>query len=244
MEQDIDCESFAALALYRKLRKDKHIMSHPDASTAMAVELPSVSTTDSTEPKPKTAEAIVESRLASSKLLAKELNGIVAGLRALVWGPSEDAENEGGLGNTGSDDELPIGQPEDEEDEEGSEASDDSAARANDVGWDSGSISPDDSGNSDHSTDLNSDVELPPTKRQKKSAPPRVHVGATDLSAKKKHDPNPSHPSLKDDSTFLPSLSVGFTKGDSDISGSEIDSDAGSVGPVRKNRRGQRARQQ
>ena len=208
----------------------------------MAAELPSVSAVAPAEPKPKTAEAIVESRLASSKLLAKELNGIVAGLRALVLGPNEGADNEGRSVETGSDNELTtVDQP---EDEESNRASDDSAAKANDVGWESGSISQDDDSDSDNSTDLRSDFELPPTKRQKKSTPPKAHVDTTGLSSRKKPDPKSSHPSLTDDTVFLPSLSVGFTKGDSDISGDEVYSDAGSVGPARKNRRGQRARQQ
>jgi hypothetical protein len=237
-EQAIDCESFAALALYRKLRKDKHIMSHPDAPTAMAAELPSASIVASAEPKPKTAEAIIESRLASSKLLAKGLNGIVMGLRTLVLGPKVD---ERGSEETGSESQLPVGHAEDEDGSDTSDRSDNSAANANEAGWKSGSISQDDSGDSEDSTDLSSEVELPPTKRQKKSTPPEAHIDDTDLKAKKKQ---PLYPSLKDDSIFLPSLSVGFTKGDSDISGNEIDSDAGSVGPARKNRRGQRARQQ
>jgi hypothetical protein len=244
MEQAIDCESFAAIALYRKLRRDKHIMSHPDASTAMAAELPSASVASPAEPKPKLAEAIVESRLASSKHLAKELSSIVVGLRALVLGPTDNAGDDDDLKKTDSDNGLTIGQPEDEENEDASGASDDSVVKANDAGWESGSISQDNDGNSDDATDLSSEVEPPPSKRQKKSTPSKAHIGATDSSVKKKPDPKASHPSLKDDSAFLPSLSVGFTKGDSDISGDEVDSDAGSVEPARKNRRGQRARQQ
>lgn len=216
-------------------------MSHLDASTAMAAELPSASTAASVVPQPKTAEAIVESRLASSKLFAKELNGIVAGLRALVLGPSEDAESEGGSEETGPDDELTLSQP---ENEEGDGVSDDSATQADGAGWESGSISQDDGSISDDLNDSSNEVELPPTKRQKKSISLRVQFDATDSSEKKKPDPKSSHASLKDETVFLPSLSVGFTKGDSDTSGEAIDSDAGSVGPVRKNRRGQRARQQ
>ena len=219
-------------------------MSHPDASAAMAAELPNTSAVASAEPKPKTAKATVESRLASSKLLAKELSDIVAGLRTIVLGPKGDAKNEEGPEETASDNELTDGQPEDEESEDGSAASDDSCAKADDAGWESGSISQDNGGDSDDAADVSSEVELPPAKRQK-STPSKVRSDAIDLRVKKKPDPKPSHPSLvKDDTIFLPSLSVGFTKGDSDISGDEIDSDAGSVGPVRKNRRGQRARQQ
>ena len=241
MEQAIDCESFAALALYRKLRRDKQIMSHPDASTAIAAELPSASIANSTEPKPKTAESIVESRLASSKQLAKELNGIVVGLRTLVLGPNGGANGEEESKETDSDTELTVGQPGDEENEDASGAEDDGAANANDAGWESGSISQDTDGGSDESTDLNSEVEPPPAKRQKTSTPSGVHIGS---SVQKKTDPRASHPSLQDESVYLPSLSVGFIKGDSDVSGDEVDSDAGSVGLARKNRRGQRARQQ
>ena len=237
MEQAIDCESFAALALYRKLHRDKHIMSHLDAPTAIAAELPSGSIANFAEPKPKTAEAIVESRLASSKHLAKELNSIVVGLRTLVLGPNGGADDEESK-ETDSDNEPTVGQPEGEEDEDASGGSDDDAANANDAGWESGSISQDSDGDPNDSTDLNSEVEPPPAKRQKTSTPSRLNIGS------KKPDPKASHPSLQDDTVFLPSLSVGFTKGDSDISGDEVDSDAGSVGLARKNRRGQRARQQ
>lgn len=241
MEQAVDCESFAALALFRKLRRDKQIMAHPDASTAIAAELPSASIASSAEPKPKTAEAIVESRLASSKQLAKELNGIVVGLRTLVLGPNGGADEQEESRGTDSDTEITVGQLEDEENEDASGASDDGAARANDAGWESGSISKYNDGDSDGSTDLNSEGEPPPAKRQKTSTPSGGHIGS---SAQKKTDPRALHPSLQDESVYLPSLSVGFIKGDSDISGDEVDSDAGSVGPARKNRRGQRARQQ
>ena len=217
-------------------------MSHPDAPTAMAAELPNTSVPSPAESKPKPAEAIVESRLASSKHLAKELNGIVLGLRVLVLGPN-DADDEESK-NTGSDNELTVGQPEDEENEDASGASDDSVAKAIDAGWESGSISQDNDGSSDEATDLSIEVEPPPAKRQRKSTPSTAHISATNSSIKKKSDPKAPYPSLKDDTVFLPSLSVGFTKGDSDISGDEVDSDAGSVGPARKNRRGQRARQQ
>lgn len=219
-------------------------MSHPDASTAMAAELPSASVVDSAEPKPKTAEAIVESRLASSKLLAKELAGIVAGLRTLALGPKDDADHDEESKETGSDNEITGGQPEDQLNEDAGGLSDDGAAKSDDAGWVSGSISQDSDVDSDGSTLLSSEVELPPAKRQKKSAPSKARIEATDSSLMKKPDPKTSHPSSKDDSVILPSLSVGFIKGDSDISGDEIDSDAGSVGPARKNRRGQRARQQ
>ena len=220
-------------------------MSNADASAAMADELPSMSTVAPVEPKPKTAEAIVESRLASSKLLAKELHGVVAGLRALVLGPSESTDNEGGSREPGYDNELTaVDQLEEEESIDGSGESDDSAANADNSEWESGSISQDDNSDSDDSADFRSEAERPPTKRRKVSIPPKAHVDATGPIVKEKPDPKLSHPSLKDDSVFLPSLTVGFTKGDSDISGDDIDSDAGSVDPVRKNRRGQRARQQ
>ena len=216
-------------------------MSHPDAPTAMAAELPSASTASSAEPKPKTAAAIVESRLASSKHLAKELNGIVVGLRALVLGVNGGADDDKESKEADSDNELAVDPSEDEEDEDASGGSDDDAGKANDAGWESGSISQDSDGSPDDSTDLNSEVEPPPAKRQKTSTASKLNIGS---SVKKKPDPKASDPSLQDDTVFLPSLSVGFTKGDSDISGDEVDSDAGSVGLARKNRRGQRARQQ
>ncbi|KAF9516436.1 hypothetical protein BS47DRAFT_662974 [Hydnum rufescens UP504] len=110
--------------------------------------------------------------------------------------------------------------------------SDNEASNADDAGWESGSISP----------------TSPPPKRLKlgHSATPGVTGGSTDED---KEDVQSNDASDSDEvltsSRFLPSLNVGFTRGESDgsdWSGAEDDANAGD-GKQRKNRRGQRARQ-
>ena len=130
----------------------------------------------------------------------------------------------------------------DEELEEGEFDEEDEAADA--AGWESGSVSDGPAGEqiasgSDESDDGDSDADsLPPVpkaKRQREISPP----------PKKK--PKSAATAAVTSSMFLPSLSTGFTLGDSD-SDPDLDDDidgAGVIGnkTVRKNRRGQRARQ-
>jgi BUD22 len=110
--------------------------------------------------------------------------------------------------------------------------SDNEVSNADDAGWESGSISP----------------TSPPPKRLKLGhrATPSVTGGSTDESEEdvQSNDASDSDEVLTS-SRFLPSLNVGFTRGESDgsdWSGAEDDANAAD-GKQRKNRRGQRARQ-
>jgi hypothetical protein len=167
-------------------------------------------------------------------------------------GSEGDDESEKGfrLGAAESDDEV---DPEDE--------------AADEAGWESGSVGDeptrgialgsDDSG--DESGESDSDAAVPikrqkPTpevtskssKRDKEVKVKEETKKVKELNAKKAKAQIPTGPITS--STFLPSLSVGYTLGDSD-SDPDLDPDVdgsgmiGRAGPERKNRRGQRARQ-
>jgi hypothetical protein len=73
-----------------------------------------------------------------------------------------------------------------------------------------------------------------------KAAKPTITPTPTTKQSKVKSKPQPREPITA--STFLPSLSTGFTLGSDDEDDLPFDEDAGEI-PVRKNRRGQRARQ-
>lgn len=205
----------------------------------------------------------MENRLCSSKLVAEAVKTVLA------WLVGEEGAKLGRpikgkpeLGNVKSkkqaaavesdeedfderlDDELAVPSrvalDEDSDDELGQED-----LAADEAGWESGSLAGDDriGGNSsdedsdDGSGSDSGSADALPTKKSKTAPAPKPTKAAKAAAAK----PVTS-------STFLPSLSVGYTLGDSD---SDPDDDpdvdgAGIVGrkvPERKNRRGQRARQ-
>lgn len=160
----------------------------------------------------------------------------------------DEGESRAGLGADESDDEV---DPEDE--------------AADEAGWESGSVgdeptrgialgSDDDSG--DESGESDSDAAVPikrhkpapevTSKSSKRDKEVKVKEEAKKVKAKRAQAQVPTGPITS--STFLPSLSVGYTLGDSD-SDPDLDPDVdgsgmiGRAGPERKNRRGQRARQ-
>lgn len=168
------------------------------------------------------------------------------------------------LSDEGSEGESRVGLGADESDDEV-----DAEDEADEAGWESGSVgdepsgrmgialgSDDDSG--DDSGESDSDAAVPikkqkPTievtsKSSKRDKEVKVKEEAKKVKekAKKAKAQIPTGPITS--STFLPSLSVGYTLGDSD-SDPDLDPDVdgsgmiGRAGPERKNRRGQRARQ-
>ncbi len=115
---------------------------------------------------------------------------------------------------------------------------DDQDRTVEDVGWESGSIS--DAGHGKERSGASDDDEPSLT------VPKRLKRAVITATSKKKAKPSaPSKGSITS-STFLPTLSTGFTLGDSD-SDPDLDRDPGGIvgtqKPERKNRRGQRARQ-
>ncbi|WVF66839.1 hypothetical protein IAT40_001581 [Kwoniella sp. CBS 6097] len=115
------------------------------------------------------------------------------------------------------------------------------------AGWESGSIGGDDLDDiSDDGSESDSDaIDIPPAAKRSKTQP----------AAKQQQQPKaqiqgkPQKVEKGDitSSMFLPSLSTGFTRGDEGDSDPDLDYDPdgviGKQGAVRKNRRGQRARQ-
>ncbi len=156
----------------------------------------------------------VQSRILSSKVLAVEIANIIESLRAVILPPAdEDAEPPRKMTKVEVED-GEDGEDDEEEDEMGWESGtvgDDE--KENDDGWESGSLDEVDEGDDD--TPTNPSAKPSATKAQNKSS-----TGA---------------------STFLPSLSVGFIKGNEDSDWSESDAKAGDI-EQKKNRRGQRAR--
>ncbi|OCF45051.1 hypothetical protein I317_01102 [Kwoniella heveanensis CBS 569] len=160
-----------------------------------------------------------------------------------VEGGIEDDENPGSRNMVvGSDEEEEL----DDSVEEGrNERYQDSAADA--AGWESGSIGGDDlEGASDSDADSDSEaIAIPSAKK------PKLQAAAPSLS-KQQQPKTQSKPQKAEkgditSSMFLPSLSTGFTRGDEGDSDPDLDYDPdgviGKQGAVRKNRRGQRARQ-
>lgn len=103
-------------------------------------------------------------------------------------------------------------------------ASDDEAVAEVDDGWESGTVS----------APLGSDDSVGPMDDHDTDS------SEADISSENPERKIRQHHGSKDESEFLPSLSVGFTRGNS---GSEIsDSETRLVDGIKKNRRGQRAR--
>lgn len=107
-----------------------------------------------------------------------------------------------------------------------------------DAGWESGSIH---GGSSAESGESDDEDPLSEVNGDEQSLRPSASSGP-DLkasSSSKAAQSQPDKPKKAGESTFLPSLAVGFTRGDSDAS--DFSDDDADVAP-KKNRRGQRAR--
>lgn len=286
MDQHLDHEPIANLALKTKLNKDRLLLQNEHMQTAISTEL---SPNLLTSADPGTAARKVQDRLLSSKTLAVEVLSVLTALKEMVdpslrKGPEQAPDAEG------SDDEppskvkkakapsRPVGGSGDEHEggdestapevdaagwESGTVRGDD-----DDDGWESGSVDDanprgqsiaggadsdgseaDDSGNEDENSDDEEeddddedDVDggdnaavaiASATKRASQQAEKgkKVALPAKDTKGKSK---------ATAESTFLPSLSVGFTRGDSDAS--DLSDEEVKVADMRKNRRGQRAR--
>lgn len=225
-----------------KLKKDKTLSSDPTIQ-AVSVELASNLVSPGA---PGTPTAKVQSRMLSSKVLASEVISIVETLKTFLHpllgpeGIEEAPDNFRALPNspkkriTGTGHEEVLFSSKDNDNAidlsgEGSDggyestSGDESVAEVN-GGWESGTVgAPSESDDSvadehDFSSDDSSEADFPEDRKSKKSQ---------------------SHGS-KGQSEFLPSLSVGFTRGDSgsEFSGSETKL----VDGIKRNRRGQRAR--
>jgi hypothetical protein len=196
-----------------------------------------------------TGEAKVVARLLSSKILAMEVGTVVTRLGSLLQ-PNEakpavldSSPKRGGKSNVGS--------PEEDQDEDmESDTQEDPLADVSDVepevdvGWESGSVNVDDAGWESGSLDEIGDQDIGDTQDSASSSESSASDSESEPgpSTKRSKPAETSKPAKAGVSTFLPSLSVGFTRGGDD--GSDwSDAEANALdGAKRKNRRGQRAR--
>lgn len=249
--QDIDHEAVANTALKTKLKKDKRLAENADLEAAVTKELVQVVT----PPTPGSNLAKVQGRLLSSKVLATEVHSVVEGIRLAVFpelkkpaAAKEVSEGEGeeeipappakkarlaGVEDGDGDD---VFEEEDASDIGAQLVLDEDDEGVDGAGWESGSV---DGGPDDEEEEPTSGEESegegegedeydnkPSRERPSKNAPSSSKVVAKSKSV--------------GESTFLPSLSVGFTRGDSDAS--DVEDDDVAKADVKKNRRGQRAR--
>jgi hypothetical protein len=195
------------------------------------------------------AHAKVRSRLLSSKILASEINSALEGLKVIIAPPttkvigkepqSEASDEEphpssdilrrttrSAAGN----DDVDQNETFNQETDDGWESGTVDAGEDDSEAWDSGTVEGG-GGTSNASEDESTNTEEGAIGEHLASEEKRTKVTAVRPATKK------TKPS---ESTFLPSLSVGFARGDSDSDFS--DSEAKAADGVRKNRRGQRAR--
>lgn len=246
----------ANTALKTKLKKDKKLSTNEDLQTAIANELPDLVTPAASGSN----LAKVQGRLLSSKVLASEVATVVKAIEAAVFpapkkSRDETAEEEDVNGESDSERRRPVkktktrialaersGSSEDEEDSDGSSGRLDHLSDvegANEDGWESGTVgggSDADSGEDSSDEESDDDEADEFTRAVKSSASATKADAKKPSSSKAKADP-PAKKSAGE-STFLPSLAVGYTRGDSDASDIDDEVDAG----PKKNRRGQRAR--
>ncbi|KAJ3775518.1 Bud-site selection protein [Lentinula raphanica] len=246
----INHEAVANTALRTKLTKDKVLSVNESMQTALSKELAS----NLLQPADGgTAAAKIQSRLLSSKVLSSEVTATVEDLRSVI-APSTDSQDgdiSAELDESASerpkkmskledsDVEMDLGEGEgvsnniDDEDEadvdeweSGTVGDDEKEA---DDGWESGSIL----GESD---DGYMDEDLPSDSLEGEGK--KVTLRKPSLpSGPSKSIPKPA----AGNSTFLPTLSVGFIRG-SDSDWSDNEDNAAAESGQKKNRRGQRAR--
>lgn len=246
----MNTDTLAEVALHSKIKKEKVLCSHGFIQTTLDQ---AFSLSAWSAPPSGTPSAKVQARILSSKYLAVESTRILEALRSVV--NPEDRSKKAGQDQEESAD-LDTSMPTAEtrnflntnarHEVAPKDTHPDVAAISDDeAGWESGTVGGDeedsdedvdgrsrrtpggDMGDSDSDSDSdNTSPDVPdnqPTKKARPAGKEAVSVNSA--------------------STFLPSLSVGYIRGDSDAS--DVDgSDAGQpdIQP-RKNRRGQRARQ-
>ncbi|KZT12043.1 Bud-site selection protein [Laetiporus sulphureus 93-53] len=260
----LDHEPLGILALELKLKKDRLLSQNEQMQALINAELLIHVLTLA---NPGTAARKTQDRILSSKLLAATTKSVLSSLKHIIDPDSvtlPEVKAAAGLGDApstqkqlraakatgalpdeiGSDSES-EGDDDAQEQEWASESSDEGAGD----GWESGSIDDAgirvashlsasdehlDSGDEEEDEDVSaSALTTNVTKRSEAALRQAKTAGASsDMKGKGKATAQ---------STFLPSLSVGFIKGDSDAS-DWSDAEASVAGGVRKNRRGQRAR--
>lgn len=242
--QSVDHERIGSKAIRGKLRKDKILSRNEAIASAILTELPLESLNENNSHDPK-----LDARLLSSRALSSEVNSVILALRSIIRPDLAiivDQSAPAPRRSRASDAVEPVREEEVASDQEGDSDGDDGDVAQADDGWESGTI------DDDHSTDKadsvdgstvqevgvsppRKDVPGMPSTRGARQSTERTPKASSSASTK----PNPKTSGAE--STFLPSLSVGFTRGDSDDS-DWSDHESKQVDHERKNRRGQRAR--
>ena len=251
MIQEIDTEPFGNTALKTKLKKERTLAQNEYVLAAISDQLEVNSVTPA---EPGSLIAKVHAHILSSKVLAAEVAAVVQNIKNVLNPPtksdqSDDEEDEENSEipsrprkvvkkpSTSRDGDA-VGLPSDvsvsgDQLEENLEAVNQDDDHIDDDGWESGSVdggveSDEDGDESEGGDSSEGEVVSRPSKGTKVQS----------SQATKTSKPT----TTSSNSTFLPSLSVGFTRGDSDASDvDEVEVNAADGG-ARKNRRGLRAR--
>ena len=260
--QDIDHEAVANTALKTKLKKDKKLSEDADLEAAIAKEL--VHLVAPVAPGSNLAK--VQGRLLSSKALATEVHSVVGDIKVSVFpelkkpaAPDTSSEDESDgdsaappvkkakLSTHKDQEEGSSSQGEDGSDEESlgkQVVLDEDDEAVDDGGWESGSVNSGPDVSSDEESETSGDEGSGNEGEGEKSSGGEANDGRPPREARHKVLVGRDTTKNKStgESTFLPSLSVGFTRGDSDASDLD-DAEVTKADVVKKNRRGQRARQ-
>ena len=202
------------------------LLRYPAFQVALSKEFPSDAMKTSALPP------LLEARLLSSRTLSSAVHVAVASLRSTIQpttqnndlqakAPEKDVSAEATNGE-----EKVVGEDTNDEEQSDNEDTNDEGDRLeSDDGWESGTI---DEEHSEYGNDNETSVDAVP-KSVTRTRPAGASKGVASKSS-----------NAGTESLFLPSLSVGFTRGDSDTDWS--DSEVRHADGQRKNRRGQRAR--
>jgi hypothetical protein len=228
--KQLDPGPIADSALSTKIKKDKFLSQDPSLQFAMSKSLSSNLIASAV---PGSAAGVVQSRLLSSKVLAVDVSRIIEGLRRLL-NPAERVyhaevdstevspprkKKQKTEQNEGWPNVPPVDTP----------FEDEPRANLEDDGWESGTIN-----DGDHSVQGDSGVDEGPDEEDNSTSDNGDDGPPVPLERPSRGKSKPMQ------SAFLPSLSVGFIRGDSDTDFS--DSEEKAADTAKKNRRGQRAR--
>jgi len=264
--QEIDCDAVGNSALRSKILKDKFLRDKEDVKDPLTKEIGTTLLTPATS---GTTLAKIQARMTSSKLLAAQIATSVEALKVILdpsrrvqtlaeeppsperstkkakaSGEAPRTDDDPGKAKKkskramedGSDDEGSVADVEDDGDWESGNIG---GEEADADGWESGSI--DNEGPDRGSDDESSESHVGDPREDDGSPSSNESDGedSEDDVHRKSGKATTSKSSSKAESTFLPSLSVGYMLGDSDAS--DVEREA-KVSDPRKNRRGQRAR--
>ncbi|KIM89335.1 hypothetical protein PILCRDRAFT_813271 [Piloderma croceum F 1598] len=243
-----DHEPIAHTALTTKLKKDRLLSENSAVQAAISAQL---STNLLVPAVAGTPLSKVQSRLLSSKILATEVAAVIEDLKLILQPKSNDTTHEVEVHGDNRDAEKLLERPKkakteasdsDDPDEDADELEEsDKAGWESGVidadeevmdGWESGSVRSGVGHEDSSSTDNSGTEEEEDSDEENEKPPPRP-------TRKESAFPQAKSKASAAESTFLPSLSVGFIRGDSD---SEWSDSEAKTADIRKNRRGQRAR--